>query len=76
MLQLFLFTYSWSQLPTKTPDEPEILVLISTGKSSKEIGNQLSLSIRTKEKHRENILNKLGAKNTAQLISKTYRQIG
>ena len=32
MLQLFLFTYSWSQLPTKTPDEPlKTMEILCTG---------------------------------------------
>lgn len=49
--------------------EIEIIRLIKEGLSSKEIAARLSISIRTAEVHRHNILKKLGLKNTASLIS-------
>jgi DNA-binding NarL/FixJ family response regulator len=51
-----------------TDREKEVLNLISGGLSNQEIGNTLNLSRRTIEKHRENILGKTQAKNTAELI--------
>jgi two-component system nitrate/nitrite response regulator NarL len=42
-----------------TPSERTILRLVGKGKSSKEIGEQLSISFRTVEKHRANIISKL-----------------
>ncbi len=43
-----------------SPSEHTIVRLIGQGKSSKEIGEFLSLSYRTIEKHRSNIIDKLG----------------
>jgi len=48
--------------------EKEILRLIAEGKSNKEIGEALSLSIRTVECHRASILRKLKSRNTADLV--------
>jgi DNA-binding NarL/FixJ family response regulator len=42
-----------------TPTERRILQLISTGKTSKEIGDELSVHYRTVENHRTNICRKL-----------------
>ncbi len=49
--------------------EIEIIRLIKQGLSSKEIGAQFSISVRTVEVHRHNILKKLQLKNTAALIN-------
>lgn len=43
-----------------TPSERTIVRLVAQGLSSKEVGEQLSVSSRTIEKHRSNIINKLG----------------
>ena len=48
--------------------EIEVLRLIAGGKSSKEIGEILSLSVRTVEAHRASVMRKLGLKNTADLV--------
>lgn len=53
--------------------EQEILELIANGLTSKEIANQLFVSVRTIETHRTNILKKLEVKNTAELINKATR---
>ncbi len=60
----------------KTPPDPdplttrekEILKLIAAGKLSKEIADLLFISVRTVERHRANIMDKLGLKNTAELV--------
>ena len=49
--------------------EIEIIKLITKGQSSKEIALALDIAVRTVEVHRHNILQKLGLKNTASLIS-------
>ena len=49
--------------------EIEIVRLIKSGHSSKEIAAQLNISTRTAEVHRHNILKKLKLKNTASLIT-------
>jgi DNA-binding NarL/FixJ family response regulator len=48
--------------------EIEILLLICSGLSNQEIGDQLFISKRTVEKHRANILDKTNCKNTAGLV--------
>jgi len=52
-----------------TNRELEIVKLIKEGASSKEIAAQLSISLRTVEVHRHNILKKLQLRNTASLIN-------
>jgi DNA-binding NarL/FixJ family response regulator len=51
-----------------TPREREILRLIASGKSNKEIAWVLEMSVRTVETHRANVLLKLGADSTGDLI--------
>ena len=48
--------------------EMEVLKLISEAKSNDEIAEQLSISKRTVESHKQNLLRKLGVKNTSELI--------
>ena len=48
--------------------EKEILLLICKGLSNQEIGDRLFISKRTVDKHRANILEKTGCKNTANLV--------
>lgn len=48
--------------------EEEVLYHICKGSSNQEIANILYLSKRTVDKHRENILSKTNAKNTAGLV--------
>lgn len=57
-------TYDCSDLLSRR--EKEILILIGRGKSSKEIAEELSLSIHTISRHRQNILQKLQVSNSAQ----------
>jgi NarL family two-component system response regulator LiaR len=52
-----------------TDREVEILFYICKGLSNQEIADQLILSKRTVDKHRENLLLKTGSKNTASLVS-------
>jgi DNA-binding NarL/FixJ family response regulator len=53
---------------TLTNREREILSLVISGKTSKEIAKQLFISYHTVNEHRKNITAKLGVKNVAQLI--------
>lgn len=48
--------------------EVEVLLLICKGMSNFEIGEKLFISKRTVDKHRSNILEKTGCKNTANLV--------
>jgi two-component system, LuxR family, response regulator FixJ len=51
-----------------TPREREVLAQIAAGASNKEAGRQLGISPRTIEVHRARIMEKLGAKNAADLV--------
>lgn len=59
----------WAGFPRSlTAREKEILKFIAEGESNKEIASQLSISMRTVEHHRTNIMSKLALKRTADLI--------
>jgi DNA-binding NarL/FixJ family response regulator len=51
-----------------TKREHEVLELVATGKSNQEVADELFISIKTVETHKTNILEKLGLKNTAELV--------
>lgn len=57
------------KIPKITRREKEIILLLSKGKSTQEIANQLFLSFLTVQTHRRNILQKFSVKNVAELIS-------
>jgi DNA-binding NarL/FixJ family response regulator len=46
----------------------EILKMIAEGKSNKEIGDMLCISVRTVERHRANMMDKLNIRKTAELV--------
>lgn len=56
-----------------TPREQEIIKLIVEEHSTKEIANLLSISERTVETHRKNLLRKTGAQNLVALIKYAYQ---
>jgi len=51
-----------------TPREREVLQLITNGQSNKEAGRELGISPRTVEVHRSRVMEKLCARNTADLV--------
>lgn len=51
-----------------TSREREILGFVARGRMNREIAEELQLSIRTIESHRSNIMEKLGIKNSAELM--------
>jgi DNA-binding NarL/FixJ family response regulator len=55
-----------------TPREKEVLTLVAGGHSTKQIADQLGISIRTVETHRINMLKKMGVNNSAELIKKAF----
>jgi len=57
---------------TLTPRELVTLAQIVRGASSKEAARTLNVSPRTIEFHRANLLHKLGAKNTADLMRRVF----
>lgn len=54
--------------------EMEVLMLITQGKSTKDIADKLFLSTHTVYTHRKNILKKLSCKSAAELINYAYTQ--
>lgn len=48
--------------------ELQVLALIASGKSVKEVGDELNLSVKTVSTHRVRILKKMGMKHNAELI--------
>jgi len=56
------------KLTDLTNREMEVLTLIATGKSNKEVAFELNISTKTVDTHKMHILEKLGLKNTAELV--------
>lgn len=61
----YVEVHSFAQLTIR---EREVLQLIAGGQSNKEAGRQLGISPRTVEGHRARVMQKLGARNTADLM--------
>ena len=59
---------------TLTNKEREVLQLVAEGKSTKEIAQALSITVKTVETHRHNIMNRLGIRSIAQLTKYAIRQ--
>lgn len=56
-----------------TPKEVEIVRLLATGISNKQVGFMLALSIRTVEAHRSRIMLKLGLDSLVELVHYAIR---
>ena len=54
--------------------EKEVLACIASGLTTHEIGEKLFISKNTVETHRKNLLYKLKARNTAELVNNAYKQ--
>jgi DNA-binding NarL/FixJ family response regulator len=57
-----------------TPRELEVLKLIAEAKTSKEIAAELVISVKTVERHRANILEKLGMRDRVELTRYAIRR--
>jgi len=57
-----------------TVRQREILKMIAEGKSNKEIGDLLCISVRTVERHRANMMSKLNVRKTAELVQYALRK--
>jgi len=62
---------SYQQLSAR---EREVLRLVAKGHTNKEIAGQMFLSVRTVERHRSSIMNKIGLQNRAELVAYAVRQ--
>ena len=52
---------------TLTPRQREVLQLVAEGKSAKEIGHILNISVKTVEFHKASVMDELGLRTTAEL---------
>ena len=62
-----------AETPELTPREKDIIRLIAEEYTSREIGEKLFISFHTVERHRKNIIAKLGVKNVAGLVKYAIR---
>ncbi len=66
------FLQRWDDMPSKldrlTPREHEVLQLVSEGHTNTAIANLLQISVKTVEKHRANVMSKLGVSDVASLM--------
>lgn len=59
---------------TLTTREREVFHLIAEGLTTKEIARRLDISVKTAENHRGRVLDKLGMRNTAELVRYALRR--
>jgi DNA-binding NarL/FixJ family response regulator len=63
-----------AEFPRLTSRETEIVQLLAEGKTSKEVANLLSISLKTVETHRSHIMSKLGVHSVAELVRYAIRE--
>jgi len=65
-----------SELPADplTPREREVLQLVASGKSTKQVASILKVSVKTAESHRTHLMNKLDIHETASLVRYAIRR--
>jgi DNA-binding NarL/FixJ family response regulator len=63
-----------AQFDVLTPRELDVLKLIAEAHTSKEIADLLVISVKTVERHRQNILNKLGMRDRVELTRYAIRR--
>jgi DNA-binding NarL/FixJ family response regulator len=80
--QALAFGESSAQAPVASgPDVPdgltarelEVLRLVASGRSNREIANELILSVRTVERHINNLYGKIGARSKADATAYAFR---
>ncbi|NOZ70975.1 MAG: response regulator transcription factor [Chloroflexi bacterium] len=57
-----------TNIPKLTPRERDVLALIAEGFTNREIAERLVISVKTVDRHRENIMNKLDLHNRVALV--------
>jgi DNA-binding NarL/FixJ family response regulator len=57
-----------------TPRQQEVLTLIAEGLSNQEIADRLDISVRTVERHRENIMGRLNLHSRTELVKYAIRK--
>ena len=56
-----------------TPREREVIQLVAEGKTTKEVATALSLSVKTAETHRANIMKRLDCHSVSELVRYAVR---
>jgi len=59
--------------PHMTPREHEVLMLLADGKSTKEIALTLDISVKTVDRHKQQLMEKLGVRGVAELIRYAFQ---
>jgi DNA-binding CsgD family transcriptional regulator len=57
-----------------TARETQVLALVGEGKTSKQVAQELNLSVETVANHRKHICRKLGVHSTAELVAYAARR--
>ena len=74
LLNTFIRNVPYEQAAEKLSErEKEVLECIASGLTTHEIGDKLFISKNTVETHRKNLLYKLKARNTAELVNNAYK---
>ncbi len=74
LLSSFIKNVPYEHVMEKLSDrEKEVLECIASGRTTAEIGEKLFISKNTVETHRKNLLYKLKARNTAELVNNAYK---
>ena len=63
-----------SVLADLTPRELEVMALIADGMTNQEIAERLGISVKTVDRHRENIMRKLGVHSRIDLVKYAIRE--
>ena len=63
-----------SVLEDLTPRELEVMALIADGMTNQEIAERLGISVKTVDRHRENIMRKLGVHSRIDLVKYAIRE--
>ncbi|HZF25523.1 MAG TPA: response regulator transcription factor, partial [Steroidobacteraceae bacterium] len=56
-----------------SPRERQIVQLLAEGRTNKDIARRLGITVKTAEKHRNNIMNKMGFRSLADLVRYAVR---
>jgi DNA-binding CsgD family transcriptional regulator len=57
-----------------TPRERQVLQLIAAGRTTKQFASELGISFKTAACHRQRVLEKIGAANTAELVGRAVQK--
>jgi DNA-binding NarL/FixJ family response regulator len=73
--QIHLGDAAGEQSKPLTPRERQVLRLVAKGCSTKELADQLGMSVKTAETHRSNILRKLGLRSVSEMVRYAVRNL-